>query len=556
MRIGTKILCGFGAVTALTLGLGWYSLAKQAEVRASTGEMVDRDFQTLHSVAQITEQEQRLLILRLTGLAQAALRKAGVRLEATSDAKEEYRRVASLIAKLLEGVQANSADYERTAVMPERAAQWGRVRTTAAETEQAASQLQAAAEVLLPLLERGEVAQAVAHTPRIDRLRADFEARVQTLQELIDRQIDTGQRQTAVIYDQARVSTLAALAAALVLGVLCGVVIHRSIVRPLGSFVEVVEKVGQGDLTRQAPAVSRDELGDMARSLNQMVSGLRELASQTRGATENLSAATAEIVASTQQQAAGATEQAVAVQQTNATLAEISQSGSQITERARQVAAAAEATSQATGSGLQAVEGTTRTMEAIREQAEAVAGNIIALSDKTQAVGEIIASVNDIAEQSHLLALNAAIEAAAAGEHGRSFSVVAAEIKNLADQSKQATVQVRSILGEIQKGINSSVLLTEEAVKRVEAGKQQAEIATGAIRQLIDSVQQSIQAFQQIAAGANQQQIGVDQVVQAVRSISVASEQNAASTRQMEKAASSLNAMAQQLRSMVERYRL
>src|SRR5207244_4424776 len=162
-----------------------------------------------------------------------------------------------------------------------------------------------------------------------------------------------------------------------------------------------------------------------------------------------------------------------------------------------------------------AVQKTNLTMESIREQAEAVADNVVALSEKTQRVGEIIATVNDIAEQSHLLALNAAIEAAAAGEHGRSFSVVAGEIKNLARQSKDATVQVKSILGAIQKGINSSVMLTEEAVKRVDLGKQQADLAASTIREMTTGIQQSLQAFQQIMAGTNQQQIGFEHVMRA-----------------------------------------
>jgi methyl-accepting chemotaxis protein len=220
------------------------------------------------------------------------------------------------------------------------------------------------------------------------------------------------------------------------------------------------------------------------------------------------------------------------------------------------VAASAEATSAASHAGLKAVEDTGRTMEAIREQAEAVAENIVALSERTQAVGEIISTVNDIAEQSHLLALNAAIEAAAAGEHGRSFSVIAGEVKNLADESRAATVQVRSILGDIQRGINSSVMLTEEAVKRVESGKEQAGVADRTIREMTESIQQSVQAFQQIVAGANQQQIGFTQVMQAVRDIGQASLQTASSTRQLEKAAVNLTALAQQLQAAVERYRI
>ena len=155
-------------------------------------------------------------------------------------------------------------------------------------------------------------------------------------------------------------------------------------------------------------------------------------------------------------------------------------------------------------------------------------------------VGDILATVNDIAEQSHLLALNAAIEAAAAGEHGRSFSVVAGEIKNLADQSKAATVQVKTILGDIQKEINTSVMLTEEAVKRVDLGKHQADVAASAIRNMAANIDQSVQAFQQIVAGTNQQQIGFENVMQAMKDLSRGSEQAATSTRQTEKAAANL----------------
>jgi len=335
-----------------------------------------------------------------------------------------------------------------------------------------------------------------------------------------------------------------------------GIVIQRSITRPLAAFMQFVGKVGEGDLTQQARSSGGDELGELGRHLNEMVAGLKEVAGQTRFASDNLNSAAAEILASTQQQSAGTSEQAAAIQQTTTTMEEVTQSTAQISERARQVAASAEAASAASHAGLHAAESTSRNMESIREQAEVVAGNVVALSEKTQAIGEIIATVNDLAEQSHLLALNAAIEAAAAGEHGRSFSVIASEVKNLADQSREATVQVRTILSDVQKSINSAVMLTEEAVKRVDAGKQQAGVADRTIREMTDGIQQSVQAFQQIVAGANQQQVGFAQVMQAVRDIGQASQQSAASTRQLEKAAVNLTALAQQLQKAIARYRI
>jgi methyl-accepting chemotaxis protein len=342
----------------------------------------------------------------------------------------------------------------------------------------------------------------------------------------------------------------------LVLVSIAGILVQRSITIPLSVFMKFVERVGEGDLTQQAKISSADELGELALSLDGMVVGLRDVAGQTRLATVNLNSAAAEILASTQQQAAGTGEQAAAIQQTTITMEEVTQSGVQISDRAKEVATSAEATSAASRAGLQAVENTNRSMETIREQAEAVAENVVLLSEKTQAIGEIISTVNDLAEQSHLLALNAAIEAAAAGENGRRFSVIAGEVKNLADQSREATVHVRSILGDIQKGINTSVMLTEEAVKRVDAGKQEADVADRTIREMTENIQQSVQAFQQIVAGANQQQIGFRQVMQAVRDIGQASQQTASSTSQLEKAAVGLTALAQQLQKAVDRYRI
>ena len=388
-----------------------------------------------------------------------------------------------------------------------------------------------------------------------------------TLMDDIRREIgEMNQEESSLLADRAaRAKSIAEFSSVAIVGgglivvvlvVIVGVLIQRSITRPLGSFMQFVGRVGEGDLTQRSQISSADELGELGKCLDQMVVGLKDVASQARSATENLSSASAEILASTQQQAASTGEQAAAVQQTTITMEEVTQSGAQISERAKQVAASAEATVSASHAGLQAMENTSRTMENIREQAEAVAENVVSLSEKTQAIGEIISTVNDLAEQSHLLALNAAIEAAAAGEHGRSFSVIASEVKNLADQSREATVPVRVILGDIQKGINSSVMLTEEAVKRVDTGKQQADVANRTIRTMADNIQQSVQAFQQIVAGSNQQQIGFTQVVQAVRDIGQASQQTAASTQQLEKAALNLTALSQQLQKAVERYQL
>lgn len=344
---------------------------------------------------------------------------------------------------------------------------------------------------------------------------------------------------------------------ALVLGVLTAWAVAAWIARPLSVCADMAQRIAGGELNLQKlPVLSTDETGKLALSFDDMLESLREIAIHSRSVTENLNSAAAEILATTQQQASATKEQAAAVQQITATVEEISQSSGQVSDRSKVVAAGAQSMAAQGAGGLEAVRHTSRAMDSIREQAENVAENVVALSEKTQAISEIIATVNDIAEQSNLVALNAAIEAADAREEGRRFAVVANEIKNLADQAKEATGQVRSILEEIQKGINTSVMLTEEAVKRVEAGREKTQLAEQTIRRMAENIQENVSAFQQIVSATNQQQIGLEQVTHALHEIRSASQQTASSTRQLEEAAGNVTTLAVQLRKVMEKYRL
>jgi methyl-accepting chemotaxis protein len=533
MRIGTRILVGYGLALVVVGAVGVVAFR-------ATSELVDSAEWVTHS-----HQVKGTLAETLSSLKDAETGQRGFVLTGEERYLEPYTAAIKVIDSNIQELRQLTLDNPR---------QQTRI---AALKQLAANKLAELAETIALRRQRGE--RAAVEVVLTDRGKKAMDDIRQVVGEMDGEEAALLKERAERAKATADFSSKAMIIGGLVVIVLVSVVgllIQRSITGPLTTFMQFVGRVGEGDLTQQANISSADELGELGKCLDQMVVGLKDVAAQARFATENLTSASAEILASTQQQAASTGEQAAAVQQTTITMEEVTQSGAQISERAKQVAASAEATASASHAGLQAMENTTRTMESIGEQAEAVAENVVSLSEKTQAIGEIIATVNDLAEQSHLLALNAAIEAAAAGEHGRSFSVIASEVKNLADQSREATVQVRGILGDIQKGITSSVMLTEEAVKRVESGKQQADVANRTIRTMTDSIQQSVQAFQQIVAGSNQQQIGFTQVMQAVRDIGQASQQTAASTQQLEKAALNLTALSQQLQKAVERYRL
>jgi methyl-accepting chemotaxis protein len=205
--------------------------------------------------------------------------------------------------------------------------------------------------------------------------------------------------------------------------------------------------------------------------------------------------------------------------------------------------------------GQKAVEETVKGMNRIREQMDSIAQTVVRLSEHSQSIGGIIASVTEIADQSNLLAVNAAIEAAKAGEQGRGFAVVAQEIKNLAGQSKQATAQVRNILNDVQKATGAAVMATEQGSKAVEAGVKQSEQAGEAILILAESINEAVQAATQILASSQQQVVGMDQIGVAMQNINQAGTETAVSMVQAEKSAKNLNELGQKLKEMVERFK-
>ncbi|NUQ78352.1 MAG: globin-coupled sensor protein [Polyangiaceae bacterium] len=268
----------------------------------------------------------------------------------------------------------------------------------------------------------------------------------------------------------------------------------------------------------------------------------------------NLMGASSSIQSTTSAQTAAAQEQATAVAEVTSTLSELRHTSAQALEKAEAVIAGAERSIDTSKLGSQAVEAAIQGMQEIREQVEAIAEKILSLSEQSQKIGDIIASVNEIAEQSKLLALNAAIEAARAGEHGRGFAVVAAEIRSLADQSKQATGQVRKIIGDIQGATNSAVIATEEGTKRVETGVMLANRAGENIRALATSIVQSAEAARLIANAARQQSAGIQQVADAMVSINDAITNSVGGLSETEGAARKLTEMTKNMTNMVEAF--
>jgi methyl-accepting chemotaxis protein len=322
----------------------------------------------------------------------------------------------------------------------------------------------------------------------------------------------------------------------------------------LKTMADVASKIAEGDLrVKVRPLSDKDMLGNAFAS---MVENLQQLTADIKEGLNVLGSSATEISTSTSQLAASATESASAVSETTTTVEEVRQTTQAASLKAETVKEVAQNASQISQRGKQATDEAVEGMSRIREQMEAIAGSMVGLSERSQDIGQIVASVEDLASQSNLLAVNAAIEAAKAGEQGKGFAVVAQEVKSLAEQSKQATGQVRTILNDIQKATSAAVLATEQGSKAVEAGVLQSAEAGKSIQTLTGSVTQAAQAATQIAASSQQQLIGVDQVASAMESIKQASTQNMDSARQLEGAADGLKTLGQKLKLLIARYQV
>ena len=278
----------------------------------------------------------------------------------------------------------------------------------------------------------------------------------------------------------------------------------------------------------------------------------RSIGRQLGSVVSRLSTSCAEMLAVVSQVAAGAVQTATAISEAATTVDEVRQTSLLSSQKATAVADTAQQAESVAEEGVRVVTEAIENLKAISAQMAEAAECVVRLSEQTEAVSEIMSTSNDIAEQSNLLSVNAAIEAAKAPEAGKGFTVVAEEIKNLAQQSKQAVMQARSIILDIQKATSAAVMAAERSVKMVEDHASNAVHSHKTISTLGDTVGAASQAATQIVASSQQQLVGMDQISEAMSSIDQASAQNAAGAKQMEAEVQHLGELALGLRAMIE----
>ncbi len=322
--------------------------------------------------------------------------------------------------------------------------------------------------------------------------------------------------------------------------------VGKKMMAPLYEVVTSIKAACEGEIGHKVTGGTKDEFGVLSRSYNQMLDLIIYLISQMQDSSTRLSGASTEILSATEQQASGAAEQAASISETTATMEELAATYRQIAENANQVVKMAEASLGNAEGGQQAVMNTLDSMEAIKVRSQSSAAKILQLGERSQQIGQVLGIINSIADQTKILALNAAIEAARAGEAGKGFSVVAVEIRKLAESVVDSTGEIESIMTEIQGAANDLVIATEQELKQVESGVALAHSTGDSFDQILETVEQTTIAAKEISAATQQQRSATEQVVKAMREVASVAQQTAAASRQVAGAAEQLSGIAKE----------
>ncbi|EHM10554.1 methyl-accepting chemotaxis protein [Thermanaerovibrio velox DSM 12556] len=299
-----------------------------------------------------------------------------------------------------------------------------------------------------------------------------------------------------------------------------------------------------------------DEVGDIARSLEQLLTALREQISEMGTASKTLTDTSIKISSTVSQVAASTEENYSAITESSTSMEEIKAT-------ARSTAKRMEEATQLSRDGLdlviranEAVTGLLNSLKAIMERMDFISGTIVKLNDRSREIMEIADTVEDLADQSNLLAVNAAVEAARYSDGGKGFAVVAQEIKELAEQSKQSAKEVKHKLEEVLRATSSAVMATEQGMKAVAEAEKHTEPVKNSMDQMARQLGEIAQMAGQILKANQDLFIGVDQVNLALEQIRTASKENLDAMKALESSAIELKAQGQKLIQIVNEYKL
>jgi methyl-accepting chemotaxis protein len=377
--------------------------------------------------------------------------------------------------------------------------------------------------------------------------------------------------------------SLLALISVMVSGIV-GTMISRMIVKPLKDMQSMMESAAAGNLRVKGTYQSKDEIGLVTQSFNGMIDGIKRVLAQVTVSAEQVAASSEQLTASAEQTgtasqviseaaqelAIGAENQSSAVEEGMTIAGRLASGADRMSETVQQLAESAEGTAKAASSGLMNVRTAVDQMNSIQENVSGMSDIIHELGKHSEEIGQVVSLISDIASQTNLLALNAGIEAARAGEHGRGFSVVASEIRKLAEQSSRSAEQISELIQVIQEQTGTAVVSVEKTTHVVDLGMKEVAAAGASFEQIEGAVSEVADRMENVAAEVMQMAEGTGRIAERIRhiaevaelassgtqNVSASTQEQLAAMEEITASANHLTEMAQDLQQAVSAFKL
>jgi len=536
LRISGKIITVVLAIMLLMLLLGVFSILELSRVNGSTEEIATNWLPSVHAVDSMDGtisdfRRQELQHLLSTG---------------SADWDRFEKRMSEVEAQLKNldtGYQKLISSPEEKKLYEEYSANWNSYLAVV-KNEVALSRQNKHAEALE--LCRGEAQKSfLAAMDALDRDAG-----------LNKKGADDAYATAQSVYGQSRIMIAAVILAALAVGMLLALLVARSISRALKSGVAVADRLAQGDLSVVIEVASKDETGQLMSAMKIMAENLRGIIGQVTGTATQVASAASQLHSTAERIATGA-EQVAAQSGTVATAGEeMSSTSGDIAQNCQMAAAGALRAAQSAQAGAEVVENTVAVMGQIADKVQQSAQTVASLGARSDQIGDIIGTIEDIADQTNLLALNAAIEAARAGEQGRGFAVVADEVRALAERTTRATREIGEMIKAIQSETRGAVAAMEQGVRQVEAGTGEAAKSGVALRDILEQVNDVAMQVNQIATAAEEQTATTGEISSNMNQITEVVQLTSQGAQESAQAASQLSGHAEELQRLVRQFKL
>lgn len=319
----------------------------------------------------------------------------------------------------------------------------------------------------------------------------------------------------------------------------------------------LVRLVVKGDLSGSLRLGVEDAaLAPLIASVGQVMETLKRFVTESREAALQLSSSSAEVLAAATQNESSTSAQASAIHETTATMEELKGASHQIAENAQMVAAIAEQTLSGGRQGDAAIKAFMQSMEKVRHNAVEVDDAIGKLSRRVERIGTVVEVIDEIADRSDLLALNAALEGAKAGDAGRGFSIVAAEMRRLAESIMESTKEIKNLITEIREATHAAKEASDGNKREAAEGEKLGGTAMGNVAGMLTGIQETSDAARVIHLATQQQRTATEQVVQSMSEIEEVTRQAQSGSRQATGAAAELTKIAERLAELVKRFKV